>query len=58
MKRISRRKLRKQQNGRYTIFDFIIDVLLFIPELIVFPFRILFYLGRGLFRIIGDVFNF
>lgn len=46
-------KTRKQrQDGRYTFVDFIMDVLFWIPEVIILPFRILFWIGRGFWRIL------
>jgi hypothetical protein len=48
----------KKSNGDYTFFDFIFDVLFWIPELIFLPFRLIFWLFRGVGRFIGDVFDF
>ncbi|WP_010096929.1 hypothetical protein [Ornithinibacillus scapharcae] len=46
-------KTRKHRHGdRYTFGDFLMDVLFWIPELIILPFRILFWAVRGLWRII------
>lgn len=39
------RKSKKNDSG-YTFLDFIFDVLVWIPELILLPFRILFWLLR------------
>ncbi|HBT73311.1 MAG TPA: hypothetical protein DEB37_13985 [Lysinibacillus sp.] len=52
-----RRKGKKYHSG-YTFLDFIFDVLVWIPELILLPFRVLFWLLRGIGRLIGDVFDF
>lgn len=57
MKRMRRKEIRKKQNKKYTVLDAVVDVLLFIPELILLPFRLLLYLGRGLARMIGDLLN-
>ncbi|WP_208590794.1 hypothetical protein [Gracilibacillus suaedae] len=45
-------KMRKNQknNGEYTFWDFLFDVLVWLPELILLPFRIIFWLIRGLIR--------
>lgn len=55
-----KRKTRKSKksNGDYTFLDFIFDVLFWIPELIFLPFRLIFWLLRGIGRLIGDVFDF
>lgn len=50
------RKSRKQSE-HYTFWDFFIDTLMWIPELIVLPFRIIFWLVRGAGKIIGDIFD-
>ncbi|MGG3805455.1 hypothetical protein [Metabacillus fastidiosus] len=49
------RKSRKD-NGHYTFVDFILDVLFWIPELIILPFRLVFWLIRGVGRFIFDIF--
>ena len=52
-------KMRKNQktNGIYTFGDFVLDVLLWIPELILFPFRLVFWFLRGIVRLIGHLFD-
>ncbi|MED4531785.1 hypothetical protein ABET51_03780 [Metabacillus fastidiosus] len=51
-------KMRKNRkdNGHYTFVDFILDVLFWIPELIILPFRLIFWLIRGVGRFIFDIF--
>ncbi|MED4399974.1 hypothetical protein ABET41_10410 [Metabacillus fastidiosus] len=49
------RKSRKD-NDNYTFVDFILDVLFWIPELIILPFRLVFWLIRGVGRFIFDIF--
>jgi hypothetical protein len=46
-------KTRKYQklDDRYTFVDFLIDVLVWLPELIAIPFRILFWAFRAIWRI-------
>ncbi|MGG3891750.1 hypothetical protein [Metabacillus fastidiosus] len=53
-KREKRRKNRKNSD-RYTFGDFLLDVLDWVPELILLPFRILFWLFRGVGRFISDI---
>lgn len=55
-RRKSKTRKGKKSNGEYTILDFFLDVLFWIPELILFPLRLLFWLIRGLVRSIGDIF--
>jgi hypothetical protein len=49
-KRKERRK-RKKAEGSYTFWDAAGDVLIWVPELIIWPFRILWYLLRGILNI-------
>lgn len=48
---------RKKQNNDYTFFDVIFDVLFWLPELILLPFRLLFWLVRGFGRLIANIFD-
>ncbi|WP_188006630.1 hypothetical protein [Sporosarcina sp. ANT_H38] len=54
MIKLRRKERRKNKNERYTILDFIVDVLFWIPELLFLPFRLLFIGGRYLFRLFSD----
>lgn len=47
---------RKKQEGSYGFWDFVFDVLGYIPELIFLPFRLAFLLIRLLVRSIFDAF--
>ncbi|WP_409252922.1 hypothetical protein V1502_03040 [Bacillus sp. SCS-153A] len=49
-KRKERRK-RKKSEGTYSFWDAVGDVLIWVPELIILPFRILWYLIRGIVSI-------
>jgi hypothetical protein len=55
-----KKKMRKSKknNGNYTFLDFIFDVLFWIPELIFLPFRLIFWLLRGIGKFIGGIFDF
>ena len=55
-KKAKMRKSRKR-NGVYTFWDFVLDVLLWIPELILLPFRFVFWFLRGIGRLIGHIFD-
>ena len=55
-KRAKMRK-NKKNNGFYSFWDFILDVLLWIPELILLPFRLVFWLLRGIIRLIVHIFD-
>jgi hypothetical protein len=52
-KRAERRR-KKKEKGSYTFWDFVFDVLFWIPELIFLPFQLVFYLFRFLAR---SIFN-
>lgn len=48
------RKSRKKRED-YTKTDFLLDIFFWIPEIIVFPLRLIFWPIRGLFRWIMDL---
>ena len=50
-----REKKRRNLEGN-SFIDFILEVLFWIPELIILPFRLIFWLIRGLGRLISDIF--
>ncbi|MEH7884237.1 hypothetical protein V7654_07910 [Bacillus sp. JJ1609] len=54
-KRAEKRRKKKQED-MYGFWDFISDVLFWIPELIILPFRLLFLLFRFLVRSVFDSF--
>lgn len=53
----SKTRRSKKSNDNYTLLDFFLDMLFWIPELILFPLRLIFWLLRGLGRFIGEIFN-
>ncbi|MEH7444491.1 hypothetical protein V7201_19435, partial [Bacillus sp. JJ1122] len=54
-KRAEKRRMKKQEKN-YGLWDFVSDVLFWIPELIILPFRLLFLLFRFLVRSVFDSF--
>ena len=48
------RKFRKR-NDHYTFFDFVLDVLFWIPELFLLPFRLIFWLLQIILRSVGNL---
>ncbi|MFC3041484.1 hypothetical protein ACFOGI_14645 [Virgibacillus xinjiangensis] len=46
----------KKDKGDYTFWDGVLDVLLWVPELILLPLRVIFWLLRGISRNIVDFF--
>jgi len=48
---------RRKDNEKYTFWDLILDVLFWLPELIILPFRIIFWSFRGIGRLIGNMFD-
>jgi hypothetical protein len=48
------KRSKKKQDGSYNFWDSVFDVLFWIPELIIFPFRVLFMLFRFLVRSVFD----
>ncbi|MED4462459.1 hypothetical protein [Metabacillus fastidiosus] len=55
-KKKDKMRKRRKDNDNYTFVDFILDVLFWIPELIILPFRLVFWLIRGVGRFIFDIF--
>ncbi|WP_168413227.1 hypothetical protein [Bacillus salacetis] len=51
VKRRRERSNRKKAEGSYTFGDMVGDILIWVPELIVLPFRMLWYLLRGIMNI-------
>lgn len=51
------RKYKKTEDD-YTFWDIVFDVLFWIPELFILPFRIIYWLLRGLGRMIGNFLDF
>lgn len=47
---------RRKNKGDNSFIGFVLDVLFAIPELIILPFRLVFWLIRGLGRLISDIF--
>jgi hypothetical protein len=54
-KRAEKRR-KKKKEGIYDFWDFVFDVLFWIPELIILPFRLIFFLFRFLIRSVFDSF--
>lgn len=46
----------KKKRKAHDFVDFALEVLFWVPELIILPFRIVFWLIRGLGRLIADSF--
>ncbi|WP_407268589.1 hypothetical protein [Radiobacillus sp. PE A8.2] len=53
----TRKRRRKVSNETYTFADGLFDLLFWIPELILFPLRIIFWLLKGVGKWIGDIFD-
>jgi hypothetical protein len=49
-------KLRKRKKKENEVLDFILEVLFWLPELLILPFRLIFWLIRGLGSLITEVF--
>jgi hypothetical protein len=53
--RMRQKRKNKNHGERYSIVDLMLELLIWIPEVLFFPFRILFWLMRGIGKIIGDI---
>ncbi|KPN96723.1 hypothetical protein [Lysinibacillus sp. ZYM-1] len=49
-------KTRRNKNNSNSLLDFFLDGLSWFPELFLFPFRLIFWMFRGVGRFIADVF--
>ncbi|OAT80929.1 hypothetical protein A6P54_13085 [Bacillus sp. MKU004] len=56
-RKVNRQRKRKHVE-RFSIMDFLFELLFWIPELLLFPFRLVFWLFRGVGKLIGEVWNF
>ncbi|MBD7944573.1 hypothetical protein H9650_10640 [Psychrobacillus sp. Sa2BUA9] len=52
-----KRAERKRQQEKYTWADVFGDIFFWIPELFFLPFRLLFWILRGLVRALGNLFD-
>jgi hypothetical protein len=58
-KRMKEKRQRKRDSGEhYSAVDGLLELLFWIPEVLFFPFRLVFWLFRGLGKMIGDVWDF
>lgn len=56
-KRKQKTRKHKKSKNDYNFWDMVVDVLLFIPELLFLPFRIIFWILRGFGRLIENIFD-
>ncbi|WP_197077886.1 hypothetical protein [Bacillus badius] len=52
----NRKRKRKEDNKKYSFFDFILDLLLAVPELLLFAVRSLLFGLRYALRWVADIF--
>jgi len=55
--RKNKKRRDKRHKDQYSLIDLFLDVLIWIPELLFLPFRIIYWLLRGVGRFIGEGFN-
>ncbi|ASN06433.1 hypothetical protein [Virgibacillus necropolis] len=48
---------RKENNDNYRFLDFMLDVLFWIPELVLLPFRMIIWLFSGIGRLLRGLFD-
>ncbi|AMO32648.1 hypothetical protein ACE1MS_16115 [Lysinibacillus sp. fkY74-1] len=53
-----RKTTKRKVNNNYSLFELLLDVLFWLPELFLVPFRLVFWLLRGIGRLIADVFEY
>jgi hypothetical protein len=58
-RRMKEKRTKKRDNGeRFSFFDFLLELLFWIPEVLIFPFRLVYWLVRGIGKIIGELWSF
>ncbi|PIJ97347.1 hypothetical protein [Lysinibacillus sphaericus] len=50
-----RKTTKRKVNNNYSLFELLLDVLFWLPELFLVPFRLVFWLLRGIGRLIAEV---
>lgn len=53
-----RKTTKRKVNNNYSLFELLLDVLFWLPELFLVPFRLVFWLLRGIGRLYADVFEY
>lgn len=53
--KVAKTRKRKNSNGQYTFSDIVFDVLFWLPELILFPLRMIYWSLRMIGRLIGHI---
>ncbi len=53
-----RKTTKRKVNNNYSLFELLLDVLFWLPKLFLVPFRLVFWLLRGIGRLIADVFEY
>jgi hypothetical protein len=58
-KRMKEKRQRKRDRGEhYSTVDGLLELLFWVPEILFFPFRVVFWLFRGIGKLLGDVWDF
>jgi hypothetical protein len=57
-KRMREKRKSRNHGERYSVFDVLLELLCWIPEVLFFPFRVVYWLLRGIGKFIGDLWNF
>jgi hypothetical protein len=58
-KRMKEKRQRKRDRGEhYSTADVLLELLFWVPEILFFPFRVVFWLFRGIGKLLGDVWDF
>jgi hypothetical protein len=53
-----KRKRKRESRERYSMWDGLFELLFWIPEILILPFRLIFWLFRGIGKLIGNVWDF
>lgn len=56
-KKKAKTRRNKKSHDHYTFWDGVLDVLFWVPELFLLPFRLIFWLLRGFGRVLDNIFD-
>jgi hypothetical protein len=57
-KKLRDKRKKRDHTERYSVWDVFLELLCWIPEVLIFPFRLVYWLVRGIGKIIGELWSF
>jgi hypothetical protein len=56
--KLREKRKRRAHGERFSVWDFLLELLCWVPEVFIFPFRIVYWLLRGIGKFIGELWSF